>query len=270
MKKLLTLLLFGLFFITGIFAQGEIDQQQKIFFRNERSFAVLLNSDGAGLSYRDAKRIDYLNKRFFEVEAGTLKHPKEYKQSSYYSQAGSFVFGKLNSPFYLRGSFGRQHELFKKADLGGVAIRYFYSGGPVVSLYKPIYYKILHPLSLSLDLWEIREEKFDITIHQPYDIYSKASFTKGLGEIKAMPGVFAKGGFNFEYSKEDKLIHAIEVGAQINAFLKEIPIMATSDNKSIFFSLFVSYRFGIVVDPLDPESNKLSNLFRRRRTPQIY
>ncbi len=42
-----------------------------------------------------------------------------------------------------------------------------------------------------------------------------------------MPGLYGKGGFNFEYSKEDKVIHAIEVGAQINAFLKEIPIMAS-------------------------------------------
>jgi len=269
MKKLL-IILFTLCNASRLFAQGELDQQQKIFFRNEKSFAVLLNSDGAGISYRDGKRIDYLNKRYFEIEAGTFKHPKEYRLSSYYSQAGSFVFGKLNSPFYFRGSIGRQHELFRKADLGGVAIRYFYSAGPVVALYKPIYYKIFHTVSLPLDKWEIREEKFDVTIHQPYDIYSKASFTKGLKEIKAIPGLFAKGGFNFEYSKEDKFIHAIEVGTQINGFLKEIPIMATSNNKSIFLSLFVSYRFGIVIDPLNPESNKISNLFKRRKTPQIY
>ena len=80
-----------------------------------------------------------------------------------------------------------------------------------------------------------------------------------------MPGIYAKSGFNFEYSKEDKVIHAIEVGTTLSAYLKEIPIMATSDNKSIFFSLFVSYRFGIVVNPLDPESNKVLNIFRRNK-----
>ena len=99
----------------------------------------------------------------------------------------------------------------------------------------------------------------------PQDIYGKASFTKGLNETKIMPGLYAKAGFNFEYSKEDKIIHAIEIGGQINAFPKKIPIMAVSDNKSIFFSLFVSYRFGIILDPLDPESNKLSNIFRRKK-----
>ena len=114
------------------------------------------------------------------------------------------------------------------------------------------------------------EEKIDVNTHQPYDIYSKASFTKGLGETRILPGLYLKGGFNFEYSKEDKVIHAIEIGAQINGFPKKIPIMATTDNKSIYFSLFVSYRFGVVIDPLNPETNKFSYFFRRKRASSNY
>jgi hypothetical protein len=41
--------------------------------------------------------------------------------------------------------------------------------------------------------------------------------------------------------------------------------MAGPDNKALFFSLFVSYRFGIILDPLDPGSNKLSNIFKRKK-----
>jgi hypothetical protein len=262
MKKLLIIAVMLLSGTVSLVAQGELNEQQKVFLRNERSFAILLNTDGIGVSYRGAKRIDFLNKRLFEVEAGTLKHPKEYKLSNQYNQGGSYIFGKLNSTFYLRGGIGHQHELFKKADLGGIAIRYFYLAGPVLAIYKPIYYKVLYPISLSE--YEIKEEKFDASIALPQDIYSKASFTKGLNETKVLPGLFAKGGFNFEYSKEDKIIHAIEVGAQINVFPKKIPIMASPDNKTIFFSLFVSYRFGMIIDPLDPESNKISNIFRRK------
>jgi hypothetical protein len=263
MKKLLILAIFFIYNAVLLYAQGELDEQQKVFFRNERSFAILLNTNGTGFSYRSAKRINYLNKRIFEIEAGTLKHPKEYKQPNFYNQGGSFVFGKLNSTFFLRGGIGHQHELFKKTDLGGIAIRYFYTAGPVFALYKPIYYRVLYPLSQTEV--EIREEKFEVSIALPQDIYSKASFIRGLNETKILPGLFTKGGFNFEYSKEDKIIHAIELGAQINAFPKKIPIMASTDNKSIFFSLFISYRFGIIIDPLDPESNKISNLFRRKK-----
>jgi hypothetical protein len=269
MKKLLiiVILFYGCAFT--IFAQGDLNNQQKVFFRNERSFGLLLSSDGMGISYREAKRVDFLNKRFFEIEAGNLKHPREYKISNpLYQTPGTFVFGKLNTVFYIRGSYGHQRELFKKADLGGVAIRYFYEGGPVFALYKPIYYKILYPVSQYN--FEIKEEKIDVNTHQPYDIYSKSSFTKGLGETKILPGLYAKAGFNFEYSREDKVIHAIEVGGQINGFPKKIPIMATTDNKAVFFSIFVSYRFGVVIDPLNPESNKFSYFFRRKRAPANY
>jgi hypothetical protein len=264
MKKLLIISLVLYCCAIPVLAQGDINDQQKVFFRNERSFAFLLNSNGMGISYREAKRVDFLNKRFFEIEVGTLKHPREYRMSNpYYQTPGTFVFGKLNSVMYLRGSYGHQREIFKKADLGGVAIRYFYEGGPVFALYKPIYYKILYPVSAYE--FQIVEEKIDVNTHQPYDIYSKSAFTKGLSETKILPGLFAKGGFNFEYSKEDKVIHAVEVGIQINAFPKRIPIMATTDNRSIFFSLFASYRFGVVIDPLNPESNKFSYFFKRKR-----
>jgi hypothetical protein len=263
MKKLLIIAVLILIGVSSVYAQGELDEQQKVFFRNERSFGISLNTDGIGFGYRGAKRIDFRNKKITEIEFGTLRHPKEYKISNPYTTGGNFVFGKLNSTFYLRGGIGRQHELFKKADLGGIAIRYFYSAGPVLSIYKPIYYRVLYPISVNE--FVIREEKFSPAIAMATEIYGRASFTKGLNEIKVMPGLYAKGGFNFEYSKEDKVIHAIEVGLQINAFPKEIPIMATETNKAIFFSFFVSYRFGMIIDPLDPESNKLSNIFKKKK-----
>ena len=264
MKNLLITAVIFLSSVIMLRAQGELNEQQKVFFRNERSAGLLLNTDGFGLSYRVAKRTDFLNKKLFEIDAGTLKSPKEYKLSNPFIQgAGSFVFGKLNSVIFIRGGIGHQHELFKKADLGGIAVRYFYSAGPVISLYKPIYYRVLY--LISPNMYEIKEEKFSSTIAMPQDIYSKASFTKGLNETKVLPGLYGKAGFNFEYSKEDKIIHAVEIGAQINAFPKKIPIMATSNNKLLFFSLFVSYRFGMVIDPMNPEANKLTNIFKRKK-----
>lgn len=263
MKKLLFSAVIFLYGAIQVFSQGEIDEQQKVFFRNEKSGAVQLNSDGIGISYRAAKRKDYLNKALIEIDAGTLKHPKEYKISNpWTSSTGKFVFGKLNSVFYLRGGLGHQHEIYSKADYGGIAIRYFYSAGPALALYKPIYYRVLYPTQLNEYI--IKLEKFEVTsIHQPDDIYNKASFFKGLDEIKVLPGLYTKGGFNFEYSKEDKVIHAIELGVQVNAFPKKIPIMSSEDNKSVYFSLFVSYRFGIIVDPLNPGPARASRLLSR-------
>jgi hypothetical protein len=263
MKKLLILAVILLFGTISLHAQGELNEQQKVFFRNEKSFGILLNTDGIGISYRAAKRIDFRNKNLLEIDAGTLRLIKEYKQSSQYLQGSSYVFGKLNTTIFFRAGLGRQHEIYKKADLGGIAVRFFYSGGPVLAVYKPIYYRITH-FTTGND-FDIEVKKFDATIASPSEIYSKAGFSKGLDEIKALPGLYSKAGFNFEYSKEDKVIHAIELGCQLNAFPKKIPILYGSNNKALFFSLFVSYRFGIILDPLDPEANKLSNIFKRKK-----
>ena len=239
-------------------SQGELDEQQKIFFRNEKSFGIQLNTDGLGFGYRIANRTNYLNKNILEFEFGTIKHPKEYKISSYYD-GSSFVFGKRNFPMYFRASIGRQRELYPKADLGGVSIRFLYSAGPTLAVYKPVYYKVISEyIFINPYLAQIitKDEKFNTDPNSSQDIIGKASFFKGFDEIGVIPGAFAKVGFAFEYSKEDKIIHAIEVGANVNAYLKEIPIMATNDNRAVFVSLFVSYRFGIVVNPLNPESGK--------------
>jgi hypothetical protein len=264
-KRLLILWVLSASGVVSIYAQGELNLEQKVFFRNEQSFGILLNTDGIGISYREAKRLDFRNKTILEIDAGTLKNQKEYKQQSAWVQGGNYFFGKTNSTFYLRAGLGHQHELFKKEDLGGIALRYFYSAGPVLAIYKPIYYKVLYPIINQPNEYDVKEEKFNASIAVPQDIFGRASFTKGLNEIKVLPGIYAKAGMNFEYSKEDKIIHAIELGGQLNAFPKKVPIMAGSDNKALFFSLFVSYRFGLILDPLDPDSNKLSNIFRRKK-----
>ncbi len=265
MKKPFIIGVLVLLGVSSVYSQGELDEQQKVFFRNEKSFGISLNTDGIGFGYRGAKRIDFRNKRLFEIDFGTLRHSKEYKISNINTTGGNYVFGKLNSAFYLRGGIGRQHELYKKADLGGIAIRYFYSAGPVLCIYKPIYYRVLYLSPYAPNEYIIKEEKFSSSIALPQDIYGRASFTKGLDEIKVLPGLYAKGGFNFEYSKKDKVIHALEAGLQINAFPREVPIMANTSNKAVFFSFFVSYRFGVIIDPLDPESNKLSNIFKKKK-----
>jgi hypothetical protein len=84
-------------------------------------------------------------------------------------------------------------------------------------------------------------------LNQQY-IYGKASFFKGIDEISLVPGGYAKLGISFEYSKSDITLHALELGLVLDAFPKKIPIMDTEQNNFLFLSLFISYRFGRVID----------------------
>jgi hypothetical protein len=247
MKKIcVTFVIFQLFVLFA-YSQGEIDTQKKVFFRNEKSVGFLLNSNGWGGNYRFGKRINAFKKYLYEVDFVGFKNPKEIKLSNSYNPTGkSYVFGKKNCCFDLRLGYGLQKEIFSKADKGGIAVRYFYTAGPSLAILKPIYYQVFYANSYSVD-----DEKFSSSITSPSDILGRASFFEGIKETQVIPGFFMKFGFNFEYSQEDRIIHALEAGCIAESFVKELPIMATVKNDQFFFMLFVSYRFGKIVDPTE-------------------
>jgi hypothetical protein len=229
-----------------LFAQGEIDDQEKIFYRNERTFAFLLNSNGFGANFRYAKRIDAFRKTLYEVEFDYLKHPKEQK-ATIESTNRNIVYGKLNSVYIFKGALGFQKEMFRKQDLGGISIRYFYNAGPTFAFLKPIYYEYYDIARL-----EYYYEKF-----QPHGNFAgKAPWSMGFSELSVSPGIYGKFGFSFEYSRVDAVFHALEVSASFDAYAREIIIMDTPTEKILFvlpddhfvLTLTVSYRFGKVID----------------------
>lgn len=260
--RLWHLILF-IMFCGPLLAQGELDPQDRMFWRNERSIGALFNTDGWSVIYRELRQTKPSNRYFFEGSVEGFKDPKEIKLSNYYFQSpGSFVFGKLNSTWTVGFGAGWQQEIFGKHDLGGVSVSWFAGGGATLLFAKPIYYDII--VLVGQEYYTIEEQKFDLTIHQPLDIMGKSSFFKGFDEIKFYPGLYARGGFSFEYSKNDRLTHTIEVGVSVHAYNKTIPIMATEYNRQIFPAIFVSYRFGMILDPLNPETIG-DMIFRRKQ-----
>jgi len=239
MKALLLIFVF-LFLIAKIgFAQGELDDQRKALIRNERTINLQLNSNGWGMGYSFCKMININRKTLWNTEFNYLKDIKEIKITNpNYTDGGRFVFGKKNEFFNFRVGYGNLNKLFEKKDKGGIEISYFYQGGFLLGLEKPIYY--VTGLGNQFKI-----EKFNLSA----DIYGKASFFKGFNELKVVPGVFAKLGSRFEYSKKDLTINALEGGVILELYPRKIEVMANSHNQLFFFSLFVGYRFGRVLNP---------------------
>ena len=237
----------GLFVLLGgaSFAQGEILEQPRIFYRNERSFGLMMNTNGFGAGYRYGKRDNARNKTIYSAGFSVIKHPKEFKiNNSYDYRSRSFVFGKKNSFITLESGWGKQKEMFRKIDRGGISIRRYFTVGPAIGILKPVYYEIYNYMDNDLTI-----QKFSADIDRG-NIIGRASFFKGIKEISLVPGATASVGFSFEYSTSDITIHAIETGLTLEVFPKRIDIMATSVQKNNyhFLSLFVSYRFGKVID----------------------
>jgi hypothetical protein len=252
-KKIVTIVLFP-FFCISVWSQGEIDPQEKLIFLNERSISLSLNSNGYAAGYRFGKRKTYLKKTLFDFEVAYIKHPKEVKVSaSPYSYATSrrYVYGKTNVFINFRPAIGLQKEIFSKEDRGSLAVKYYFGGGPSIGITKPIYYTfdIIAPIGGINYIIDTRVEKFEFSQHPVNsEIAGRASFWKGMNELAVYPGLHAKFGLSFEYSKYNHLINAIDVSMTADAFTKKIPIMYTDLNNQFFLTLSLSYRFGWVVE----------------------
>ncbi len=224
-------------------AQGDILENPRIFYRNEKSVGFLLNSNGWGVSGRYAKRLNARKKTIYEIDFANIKHPKEVKITNTYYNNRSYIFGKTNLFINFRGGWGKQNEIFRKIDRGGISIRRYFSVGPTIGVLKPIYYEVLK-YGEGEDKWV--EEKFNAAAN--HTIFGRASFFKGLNEISVMPGAYGRFGMSFEYSTSDINIHAIETAVSLDLFPKRMEIMATEKNNFFFLTLSVSYRFGKIVD----------------------
>ncbi len=249
----LLVLSFPVFFAisTGSFAQGEVDDQPKIFFRNEKTWSGSLFSNGWGVNYRFAKRINAFSSYIIDADLAMIRHPKEIQSQSPYKGVWgrSYVFGKLNETFILRSGLGYQKEMFGKMDQGGISIRFFTGGGLSLAILKPIYYQKITEYNEYYFPTEYESSPFDPDYMQSvYDIYDKEPFWIGIKGTTVCPGVFIKAGLCFEYGSEDRTINALEGGIQLEGFMKKLPIMALENNKQLFVSLFAAYRFGKVVD----------------------
>ena len=228
-----------------LFSQGEVIEEAKILYRNEKSGSLYLSSNGMGLDYRYGKRINARNQLLYQVDFMMVKHPKETRISNnYYYNNQTYVFGKTNSFFQLKGYIGKQHESFRKNDRGGISIRYNYNIGPAIGILKPIYYEFVY--STGSNEFYYQTERFSTSKFQ--EILGKASFFKGINELSFVPGGSVKTGLSFEYSKDDIKLNALEVGIGVDLYPKAIPIMASERNSFYFLNLTVGYRFGRVID----------------------
>jgi len=252
MKRFLFFIGLSYFLYSISFGQGEIDKQDQLFYRNEKSYSFFLTSTGWGLNGRFAKHINAANKKMYDIDFSIIKHPQELRQTGVYSGLGNFVYGKKNIAFDFRFGFGNQKEIFRKLDIGGVSIRRFFSYGPSMALLKPVYYEVYYVEGLKI-------EKFsDDVLFNPSN---RASFFRGFGEIKPIPGAFLKFGMSFEYSPNDRTLHAIEAGAVTEAFTNKLDLMDTENNYRFFISFFICYRFGKVYDPYAPKSKKKKDYY---------
>ncbi len=224
---------------------NEFVEEKPPLMKGEIAFGLNVHTSGTlGLQFRKAKNLTGYKKIYWESDLVGMKHPKEIKSvNRYFTDAKAFVFGKQNNLTILRGGAGFEKTLYSKAEKNGIEIRFVYGGGLSLGITKPVYLNILEPTG-KFGEFETVVEKYDPNKHFLDDIYGRAPFTYGLNQINFHPGAYGRIAFNFEYSPIYYDVKALELGAIVDAYPKEIPIMALIQNKKFYFTFYITFIYG--------------------------
>ncbi len=241
--------IFTILFVSGFMiasAQDEIviDTSKNIILLREASGGIMLHTQGWGLRFSKGYNKTEFRKRMLVIEFLEMQSPKQIRTiNPYFTNSKSYVYGKLNAVYMLRGTYGIHRLLNRKPYWGGVELRFLYMGGVTLGFTKPIYLYILEP-SPQFYEYTIVEEKYDPNRHYVDNIYGRASFTKGFDEIGFYPGFHTKIGLDFDFGVYRSKVKSLEVGAIIDVFPRAIPIMAFNDPDYYFLTFFFSFNFG--------------------------
>ena len=221
---------------------GEVEYKKIIV--KEWSVDVFLNTHGGGIGFQQGRTPNYNDKHFWELEFMYNAHYKAVRaRNPYFPDARAFAYGKLCDLFFLHGGYGYQRTIHQKPYWGGVRIRYTLSGGFSLGLAMPVYLNIAEYANNGLmDGYTV--ERYDPEIHNIGDIIGRAGFFRGIGQTSLRPGFYFKTGLNFDFSKDDYTIHALEIGGSIDMVFPFVQQMAYNKAKPFHLCAYIAYHFG--------------------------
>lgn len=224
-------------------------------YQREFSLGARLNTDGWTALFEKGYRSSRTKVTYFQLELGEKKDPREDKKSGAFKGVDQYgfvysekpyVYGKQNSFYQVKLGIGQQRLIGGKANKNGVLVNYFYYGGISAGLLKPYYLNVIDPVT----------ERQVITIKYGENVVNDAAFLdrtkvvggtgfgKGWGEVSVAPGLHAKGGLRFDWARFNDVVSVLEVGMNIEYYMKDVVIMAQNDPKHAFFNAYVSLQFG--------------------------
>ena len=240
--------------------QNYYEDKKGVVYNREFSVDFKMHTNGFSFGVNIGQLKSYYLTRYFNIELGEIKHQKEFRQSFDLQAPAtsrisrSFIYGKQNNFWVLRGGIGEKRYFSEKAKTKGLAIGVSYEGGPSLGLLKPYYLELIRFTEPGSNEFFIRSERFSQENADKFldisSIYGSAGFSKGLGEISVRPGLHAKGALHFDWGAFDEFVKAIEAGVMVDLFFQKVPILAESplldnvENHSVFINLFINLQLG--------------------------
>jgi len=229
--------------------------------RTELSVGARLNTNGWGIfadkgwvRSNDGRQSDmFYNLRIAEIEFSEVKHPKEVKHTNTFLSTYSnerpkpYIYGKINNFYSLKFGYGFRRLIAGKPEPGTVSIHWTYLGGLSLGLLKPYYIDANVPqdnggtlIRQTIKYSEDTKEAF-LT---DYLGIGKAPFTKGLNEIKFIPGLHAKTGLHFDFANNRRTVIGVDAGVSADLYTQKIELMANQDAHAYVLNIYAGIQFG--------------------------
>jgi len=229
-----------------------------VLYTKDASCGLRIITNGWALFGNLGKSINLNRSRFYQVEFAELKNPREKKQTSDNFGGADYpprpyVFGKENVFFALHVGIGRKYLLGEKAEKSGVEVTLNYVLGPSLGILKPYYLDLIYTSDPGSPRRSTHSEKYSEENAPKFldhtQIYGSSGFSKGLSEIRPIPGLHAKVGINFDWASFGDFIKALEVGVTADVYYKRVPIMISdhhqnNPNRAYFIGLYLSGQVG--------------------------
>lgn len=223
-------------------------------YNHALSLSGRLNTNGwsGGLYYLQQKSPG--NKVVWQLHFSEIKHEKETKQQqtrNLYPNLGkstAYIFGKVNNAYTLQLGYGREQMLFPALLEGNMSVSLRYAGGPALAILKPYYLNLIYVEYQPEPVAHLQTERYtpDNAGHflQPGFIQGSEKWSKGLGEMKYIPGLFAELAFAIEPEKPKAFVKTITIGGNIAFYTSKIEIMAERKAYPYQASFFVGLALG--------------------------
>lgn len=251
-SRFMLLALFGTSFLSlqaqeiDIAANDNKPLEEKLIYTKQSNGFVSMNSRGFSGGFKIGKIKNIYTTTQWEFEIASIHSLKEIKTiNTTQYRLRPYVYGKLNYAFALRVGYGAEKRIYGKPYWGGVEMRWNYEAGASLAIQKPYYYYVIvYEMGSDGTYNEVIAEQTFENKSQWRDILGRSSFFKGFDKLSLSPGIHAKTGFSFDFSKSRTRINAVNVGAIAEYYPIGISIMDSERHKMVFLTFYVSYNWG--------------------------
>jgi len=240
---MVTIRLFGFLVLLSLFLVSPVRAQDEEPYEYSTEFIWGVNKntrDGliGGVIFKHSSSIGRDRFRTLGLELVNVKHPQEFRFNSF--TGNTFIWAKQNYLYSIRGQYGRDWILFKKAPQQGVQINGSIAGGPTIGLVTPYYIEVQTAPGLSVN------EPFDPEKHGNSfnNILGTGGIFQGLFESKVMLGLNLKSSLSFEFGTFKSNVTGFEVGLLVEAFTSEVILVPFAENQAIFPTAFITLFYG--------------------------